>query len=59
MCIFENLMARLILLTFYMPFLYPLKEILELCEFIYLNGVEDEDSEDQRSMMLFGDLFKV
>jgi len=35
------------------------KEILELCEFIYMNGEEDEDCEDQRSMMLFGDLFKL
>merc|ERR1712038_2201738 len=32
------------------------KEILELCEFIYLNSCEDED---QRSIMLFGDLFKL
>jgi len=35
------------------------KEILELCEFIYMNGEEEEDCEDQRSMMLFGDLFKL
>ena len=36
-----------------------LQEILELCEFIYMNGEEDECCEDQRSMMLFGDLFKL
>ena len=33
-----------------------MQEILELCEFIYLNSCEDED---QRSIMLFGDLFKL
>ena len=33
-----------------------LQEILELCEFIYLNSCEDDD---QRSIMLFGDLFKL
>lgn len=32
---------------------------MELCEFIYLNGIEHGDEEDQRSMMLFGDLFKL
>ena len=32
---------------------------MELCEFIYLNGIEHGDDEDQRSMMLFGDLFKL
>ena len=33
-----------------------LKEILELCEFIYMHSHEDED---ERSRMLFGDLFKL
>jgi len=32
------------------------KEILELCEFIYMHSHEDED---ERSRMLFGDLFKL
>ena len=36
--------------------IWKLQEILELCEFIYLNSCEDED---QRSIMLFGDLFKL
>ena len=33
------------------------QEILELCEFIYMHSHEDEDGE--RSIMLFGDLFKL
>ena len=38
--------------------LIAFQEILELCEFIYMHSIDDEDDEET-TVMLFGDLFKL